>query len=189
VTTHGDLVDVVSALTPGDRLEQEHRADTLAWLGGTTDVYRRVPPRTPAKHLVVYVVLLDPDDPAVLLVDHRRSGLWLPAGGHVEPGEHPATTMRREVAEELGLVVPPGTVGPPVFLTVTETLGRPEDRHVDVSLWYVLPASQTDALVPDPREIAGVRWWRAADIATAGPARFDPHLDRFLAKLDGFHIA
>ncbi|MEE3919135.1 NUDIX domain-containing protein [Micromonospora sp. BRA006-A] len=29
--------------------------------------------------------------------------MWLPSGGHVEPGEHPADTVRRELREELGV--------------------------------------------------------------------------------------
>ncbi|MFE5112552.1 hypothetical protein [Streptomyces sp. NPDC056663] len=28
----------------------------------------------------------------MLLVAHRKAGLWLPAGGHVEPGEDPWRT-------------------------------------------------------------------------------------------------
>ncbi|MBK5223312.1 MAG: NUDIX domain-containing protein [Acidimicrobiia bacterium] len=36
-----------------------------------------------------------------MLVEHRNAGQWLPTGGHVGPGEHPATAARREIAEEL----------------------------------------------------------------------------------------
>lgn len=31
-------------------------------------------------------------DTQVLLVDHKNAQLWLPTGGHVEPGEHPRDT-------------------------------------------------------------------------------------------------
>jgi 8-oxo-dGTP pyrophosphatase MutT (NUDIX family) len=34
---------------------------------------------------------------------HRRLGAWLPAGGHLEPGEDPAQAALREVKEEFGL--------------------------------------------------------------------------------------
>lgn len=96
MSTSADLAALVLAMPAGDPLERAHRSRTLAWLGSTDDVFRRVPPRIPAQHLVAYVVLSDPLDGSVLLVDHRRSGLWLPAGGHVEPGEDPSDTARRE---------------------------------------------------------------------------------------------
>lgn len=134
-TTATDVAAVLALVEPSDALERVHRDDALRWLASTADVFRRVRPRTPAKHLVSYVVPIDPTDGAVLLVDHRRSGLWLPAGGHVEPGEHPVDAARREAAEELGLDVT--LVDPeeaPSFVTVTQTAGPPEERHVDVSL-------------------------------------------------------
>jgi 8-oxo-dGTP pyrophosphatase MutT (NUDIX family) len=34
---------------------------------------------------------------------HPKTGLWLPPGGHVEPGETPDQTAVREVLEETGL--------------------------------------------------------------------------------------
>ncbi|MCX5418108.1 NUDIX hydrolase [Streptomyces sp. NBC_00059] len=44
----------------------------------------------------------------VLLVrpTYRQDGTWLLPGGVVEPGEHPHVTCRREITEELGLVLP-----------------------------------------------------------------------------------
>ncbi|MFG2951581.1 NUDIX domain-containing protein [Streptomyces adustus] len=39
----------------------------------------------------------------MLLVAHCKAGLWLPAGGHVEPGEDPWAAMVRECREELGI--------------------------------------------------------------------------------------
>lgn len=47
----------------------------------------------------------------VLLHRHRKLGIWLPPGGHVEPGELPDDAATREVMEEAGLAVE--LVGPP----------------------------------------------------------------------------
>lgn len=41
----------------------------------------------------------------VLLIRHSKLGAWLPIGGHIEPGEDPETTLKREVKEETGLEV------------------------------------------------------------------------------------
>ena len=172
------LHDLVSGLRPYDDLEAAHRTETLAWLAATDDVHRRVKPATPPRHLVSYVVPTDPDSGDVLLVDHRNARLWLPPGGHVEPGEDPGRTAVRELDEELGVA---GAAAEPVFLTVTETVGV-DAGHTDVSLWYVATVGRDEPLTVDAGEFAGVRWWTRDEIAAADPGRFDPHLGRFLAK-------
>ncbi|SBT50028.1 NUDIX hydrolase [Micromonospora auratinigra] len=176
---------LVEALTPGDELEERHRAETLAWLAATGDIWRREKPGTPSPHLVAYFLLRDATDGTVLLVDHRKAGMWLPTGGHVEPGEHPTATVRREMVEELGV---PAVFAPPygecpAFLTVTATVGAPADRHTDVSLWYVLSGSRDQKLIPDPDEFHGVRWWTPDEVTTARPGTVEPHLTRLLGKL------
>jgi 8-oxo-dGTP pyrophosphatase MutT (NUDIX family) len=176
---------LVESVAPMDELEDRHRAECLAWLAGTDDIFRRAKPRTPSPHLVAYFLLHDEADGSVLLVDHRKAGMWLPSGGHVEPGEHPAETVRREVVEELGVpaVFAPRFGERPALLTVTETVGAPEDRHTDVSLWFVLSGSRDQKLIPDPGEFRTVRWWTPQQVAAAAPGMCEPHLGRMLAKL------
>jgi 8-oxo-dGTP diphosphatase len=152
----------------------------MRWLERTDDVFRRVRPATPPRHLVSYVVPVDERDGGVLLVDHVNAGLWLPPGGHVEPDEHPAATARREAEEELGLA--DAAVGEPAFLTVTRT-GGVDAGHTDVSLWFVVPTPREQPLTIDRREFRSARWWSPAEVAAAGGAGFDPHFGRFLAKL------
>jgi hypothetical protein len=65
---------LVAAIATSDDTERAHRADVLAWLASTPDVYRRVRPATPPRHLVSYAVLTDPRDGSVFLVDHRLAG-------------------------------------------------------------------------------------------------------------------
>lgn len=175
------VLDLVSAIVPGDELEARHRAATLDWLRATDDVFRRVKPATPPQHLVAYVVPTDPDDGGVLLAAHRNAGLWLPPGGHVDPDEHPADTARRELAEELGVA---GASARPAFLTVTRTVGI-DAGHTDVSLWFPAEVRRSAELVPDAAEFAEVRWWSRAEIAAAGQDGFDPHFARYLRKVAG----
>lgn len=39
----------------------------------------------------------------VLLILHKKLGVWLPPGGHVEPNETPDTAVLREIFEETGV--------------------------------------------------------------------------------------
>ena len=179
------ITDLVSGVEPTDDLGREHRRNVLSWLAGTDDIFRRRKPVTPSPHLVSYFLLIDRPARSVLLCDHRLSGLWLPAGGHVEPGEHPLGTVRREAAEELGVTAQLDVVfqDRPFFLTMTETVGPPATRHVDVSLWFALAGHAGQPLQPDQREFAQVRWWKDADLRHADLGRFEPHLLRALDAL------
>jgi len=175
--------ELVASIVPADEQERAHQRDMLEWLKATPDIYRRQKPATPPKHLVSYAVLIDPHDMAMFLVDHRRAGLCLPPGGHVEPGEDPADTVRRGVMEELSIKAGFSIIGAlPVFVTVTRT-GGVTGGHTDVSLWYVISGSPRSPIRLDPREFAGGRWWTAAELESADPALFDPHLSRFTAKV------
>ena len=49
-------------------------------------------------------VLVDPAG-RVLLVRKRGTTVWMQPGGKIEPGEHPAQTLVRELAEEIGLIL------------------------------------------------------------------------------------
>jgi 8-oxo-dGTP pyrophosphatase MutT (NUDIX family) len=166
----------IAAIEPFDALEHAHRADALAWIDSGAGLCRTQKPATPPKHLVSYFILVDDDH--VLLVDHKNAQLWLPSGGHVEPGEHPRTTVVRELREELGveLIDAPGA---PLMLTIAETVGLTAG-HIDVSLWYVIKADRHRALEFDRGEFHSVRWFRSSE---APIGRSDPHLQRFLGKL------
>jgi 8-oxo-dGTP pyrophosphatase MutT (NUDIX family) len=41
----------------------------------------------------------------LLLIDHKKYGIWLPPGGHVEERETPDETAKRETLEETGIEV------------------------------------------------------------------------------------
>ncbi|MBW4040511.1 MAG: NUDIX domain-containing protein [Acidobacteria bacterium] len=179
------LVGQVAGIPALDAVGEAHRAEALAWLRGTDDVYRRVKPAIPDPHLVAYVLVVDRAAPAVLLCDHRLAGLWLPTGGHVDRGESPQASAARECREELGAVLPSdaATGAQPFFVTVTETTGPPADRHMDVSLWFAFAGTRGMRLQPDPREFRAVRWWTPDELATAAPDGFEPHLGRALGAL------
>jgi 8-oxo-dGTP pyrophosphatase MutT (NUDIX family) len=101
---------------------------------------------------------------------HRRLGIWMQPGGHIDAGEIPATAARRETTEELGLAVehPPG--GPRlIHLDVHEAaLG-----HTHLDLRYLLLGADADPH-PPPGESPDARWcdWDEA-LSMADPALAD----------------
>jgi 8-oxo-dGTP diphosphatase len=161
---------------PLDQIEREHLADARSWVESGAPLYRVEKPAKPPKHLVSYFAVVDADH--ILLVDHKNAQLWLPPGGHVEPDEDPRSTVVRELQEELGLTIDRDSVGPPVMVTVTSTVGVTAG-HTDVSLWYAVRASREACITFDSDEFHAVQWFAFNDVPLQ---RSDPHLGRFLAK-------
>lgn len=106
----------------------------------------------------------------VLLHRHAKLGLWLPCGGHVEPGELPDDAAVREVLEESG--VPVRLVGaPPVASLDPRALTPPRgvqvsriaDGHEHVDLIYLaVPEHDYDGtLLADPT----LAWYGRLDLA------------------------
>lgn len=166
----------VQQIRPLDVLEQAHLDQALAWIDSGAELCRTAKPATPPQHLVAYFAVVDGDH--LLLVDHKNAQLWLPTGGHVEPGEHPRDTVLRELQEELGLT-PLQPVAAPVMITCTTTVGLTAG-HMDVSLWYVVQADRSRALRFDLEEFSAVRWFRFDEVPVG---RSDPHMRRFVVKL------
>lgn len=166
----------VAGIAPLDALERQQLEQALAWVDSGAELCRLAKPATPPMHLVSYFAVLDGE--YMLLVDHRNARLWLPPGGHVEPGEHPRTTVERELLEELG-VPAPHAIGAPLLLTRSETVGATAG-HVDVSLWYLVRLPRATALRFDAEEFHGLRWFHLDELPLA---RSDPHLGRFVRKL------
>ncbi|HEY3687400.1 MAG TPA: NUDIX hydrolase [Streptosporangiaceae bacterium] len=81
--------------------------DAVRFPDGRLGSHIRVVPATPRAGSVVLPVADGADGPEVLLVRHfrhaPRAWLWEAPRGFAEPGEEPARTAERELAEELGL--------------------------------------------------------------------------------------
>src|SRR5215210_8716201 len=87
----------------------------------------------------------------VLLHWHRKLGMWLPPGGHIEEDELPDEAAVREVREETGLCVElvgerRGDITDPVQLhrpagVQLENIG-PGHQHIDL-IYFVRPAGPT----------------------------------------------
>jgi 8-oxo-dGTP pyrophosphatase MutT (NUDIX family) len=82
-------------------------------------------------------------DGRVALHWHRKIRAWLPAGGHIEPGEDPLTATLREVREEFAVEAEPlplarrvhYTGGPAQFeppYTILDCWPEPDHGHVDL---------------------------------------------------------
>ncbi len=181
VSSFGDSIrsqirSEILSINPFDELERLHVNDALAWVDSGVGLFRIIKPATPPRHLVSYFAVVDHDH--ILLVDHKNASLWLPTGGHVEPGEHPRITVAREIQEELGLI-PVHAIEKPLMITCTTTTGHTAG-HIDVSLWYVVCGNRAQKLEYDQDEFNSIKWFPFGAIPFH---RSDPHINRFIQKL------
>lgn len=170
---------LVTQIEPFDSVEAEHRSAALNWIESGAPIFRIQKPDTPNQHLVSYFVVMDKSARKILLVDHKKAGLWLPTGGHVEVNEDPCQTVVRECREELGIEAMFWQKNP-IFITVTTTVGLTAG-HIDVSLWYVLEGRCNADYVYDQTEFNCIGWF---DFDQLPLDRTDPHMARFTNKLN-----
>ncbi len=115
---------------------------------------------------------------ARVLVSRRKDGahlegLWEFPGGKVESGEDPREALRRELEEELGIVVRVGEI-------MDVTFHAYEDAGRSVLLLF-FEAHRVEGS-PDPRaiDVAEFRWATAAELT---PREFPPADLQILAKV------
>lgn len=176
------LTELLHRITPWDDQERTHRDDALAWIGCGAPLYRTSTPDIPATHLVSYFAALDEQREQILLGAHRKAGLWLPSGGHVEPREDPWKTVERECLEELDTPAVPSPIAgtAPLFVTITRTRGT--GPHTDVSLWFVLHLAADATVTFDTEEFHAIKWLPLRQVLAEPLDTLDPHMHRFTRK-------
>ena len=113
-------------------------------------------------HFCCYFLPYNPATKEVFVVHHKKAGLWLAPGGHIDEGELPFEALAREIEEELGVKNIAEENLKPFILTITPIpdLDHPCHEHFDI--WYLILTDGKDFEV-DPREFHETRWCTIAE--------------------------
>lgn len=158
----------VTSHDPASPREVVGRRTMLAYLGWLPRPYDE---GADPVHVTGSAIVLDGRG-HTLLHRHKRLGLWLQPGGHLDPGEGPADAALREAREETGIPLehPEGT---PRMIHVDVHEGGRGHLHLDVR--YLLLGDGDAPFAPAAGESPDLRWvpveaiddWGDASVADA----------------------
>ena len=169
---HGDRLlqrirDDVAARTPVDQREAD---SVVRFLDALDSLDAPLDQESDPIHVTGSGIVIGPR--GVVLLEHKRLGIWLQPGGHIDPGETPWDASLRESLEETGLDVR--------FSGPIDDLGVPELIHVDVhpggrghthlDLRYLIDGGDADPAPPEGESqlIDWFDWSAAIDRADPG---------------------
>ena len=127
----------------------------------------------PQSHFCAYFLPYNSENKKVFIVHHKKSGLWLSPGGHIDKDEGLLEILNREIDEELGVKTFFKELPSPFLLTITpiENKVQPCKTHLDI--WYLVNTDGANFNV-DPKEFHETKWLtidEAEKIVTDPPNR------------------
>lgn len=171
---HLDAVRLLTGWQPSGAEQARWRDELLVHLAAHPDATRR---DGPPAHLTASAVVLDPSGAAALLVLHRKAGLWVQPGGHLEPGDTTVVgAALREASEESGLS--PGDLhlaldGRPLDLSRHAFAFGTCAEHLDVTFLLVADPAVPTAASDESERVA---WWDLDDLPDGVVADLPPRL-------------
>jgi 8-oxo-dGTP pyrophosphatase MutT (NUDIX family) len=129
------------------------------------------------RHFTVTGFVIDGD--RALLHWHKKLGIWLPPGGHVDPDEDPVQAVLREVLEETGIVAEIVPHRAPFTATNIQQLETPYSMivadvveetatHQHIDMCYVV-RPKPGAKRVEAEEDHGFRWVSEAELRRNDP--------------------
>ena len=168
--TAAELLAIVHSHTAVDRREDESLQVFRSTVAGLVDPCNEQADPT---HVTASAIVVG--ERGTVLHLHKRLGIWLQPGGHIESGEVPHDAALREAHEETGLVVAHPSSGP-LFFHIDVHPGPRGHTHLD--LRYLVVADAGGEFSPAAGESPDVRWFSWEEAAAIA----DPGLSGALAR-------
>lgn len=112
----------------------------------------------PESHFCVYFVPYDPKEKRVFIGNHKKSGLWLMPGGHIDHTDKTIdAAVRREIKEELNWELPSDVALNPFLITRTVITNPKQTCKEHLDMWYLI-STASQSFEFDTREFSSARW-------------------------------
>ena len=168
---------LIRKIEPMDDQELKDKKVILDWLESGEPIHRE---NNLESHLCAYFPVVNPQKTQMFLVHHRKSGLWLPNGGHVDKGESLEQTVIRELREELGVFWKKKLR--PFFVSRITTVGKTAG-HVHNDIWFLIKIDEKAGLKPDRKEFYDWGWFEFDKVALKSS---EPNIKRAIKKIKQF---
>jgi 8-oxo-dGTP pyrophosphatase MutT (NUDIX family) len=163
--TRAEVQQLLVQRAPADAKEEADRGAMLQLLDALPAPFSR---DQPGAHFTASALVVDDGYEHTALVHHRKLGIWVQPGGHLDPED---ATVRdaalREVREELGLVGLPAGDGA-LHLDIHEIPDRPDmPAHLHLDIRFLVVAAGALTLSDESHE---VRWMTLDEATQLGDA-------------------
>jgi len=161
-----DQLERLLAARAGAPVDERERAAVAAFRAALPGLGRPFDQDADPTHVTSSAIVVG--QAGVLLLRHRRLGIWVQPGGHLEPGEDLAAGAVREAAEETGLALdhPDGC---PRLVHVDVHPGGRGHTHLDLR-WLLLAEGDPRPPPGESQQVAWFPWPTAIGRADAGLA-------------------
>lgn len=114
-------------------------------------------------HFTVSALVVDETYSYVLLIKHKKLGIWLQPGGHCEGEPSMREGALREVMEETGLKNI--SISKDIFDVAVYPYDKDNSNsHTDYDVMYLAVADKNQSLMLQEEEIADIRWVPLEDL-------------------------
>ena len=154
----------MNARVPVDERERESIVTFLAVAPGLADPFNE---HAGPVHITASGILVSDDGTKTALHLHKRLGMWLQPGGHIEPGESPADGALRESHEEIGVPVRHQTMGG-MLVHLDVHPGPKGHTHLDLRYLVRAPESVPQPADGESTQVGWFTWSQAESMADTG---------------------
>ncbi len=108
-------------------------------------------------HFGTFFLPFNSKNKQLFFAHHKKFGLWIAPGGHIDKGEILLDTLNREIWEELGVKNYFKEAPNPFLLTITRINNTTQPCKIHYDIWYLMTTDGGDFNV-DPAEFHDTKW-------------------------------
>lgn len=162
-----DVGQISGILRAHDPVDDRERGSIAEFLRLAPALARPFDEQSDPVHITASAVVVSDAGDKVALHLHKRLGMWLQPGGHIENGESPADGALREATEEIGVPVRHHTAGGHLFHLDVHP-GPKGHTHLDLRYLVRAPEMTPHPAEGESPEARWFTWDQAMEVADAG---------------------